>query len=270
MLKKLCCIVIFFTHLFCLELILPQSLKDLDSIDVKEYFVSEKLDGVRGYWDGKNLLSKTGKNLNPPQWFIKNFPPFAIDGELFTNRGEFEKIVSIIKSKQKQWQELKFFVFEVPNQKGDLLQRLEVIQKFLEKNPNAPIAIIPQHQFDNAQMLKDFLDEIQKANGEGIILRKKHTPYQTGRNASALKYKFFFDAECQIIDYQKGKGKYANLVGAIICKDEKHTFKIGSGFDDNFRKNPPKIGTFITYKYYKTTKNHLPKHPVFLRIYNDF
>ncbi len=261
--------------LFCfyalgLDLILPSTLQDLHQIDPKEFLVSEKLDGVRAYWNGKELLSKSGKNLHPPKEFIQNFPPFAIDGELFTKQRDFENIVSIVKKEPKNWQNLKLFVFEVPNQKGDLLQRLQVLEKFLKEHPHAPIKIIPQHQFQTTKQIQDFFKTLQDQGGEGIILRKKDAPYHTGRSALALKYKVYFDAECQIIDYQKGRGKYADMVGSILCKDQDKIFKIGSGFNEFFRKNPPKIGTIITYKYYQTTKNGLPKHPVFLRIFEDF
>lgn len=44
-------------------------------------------------------------------------------------------------------------------------------------------------------------------------------------------------------------------------------FKIGSGFKDSERENPPKIGSIITYKFYGRTKNDLPKFPVFLRVF---
>lgn len=255
-----------------IELIYPIILKDLNTINIQDYLVSEKLDGIRAYWDGKQLLSKSGKNLNPPQWFIKNFPPFALDGELFTKQGDFENIVSIIKNQQdkEQWKNITYHIFEVPNQQGNLIERLQVLENFLKQNQSLPIKIIPQYQFIQLESLKHFIKEIQNSNGEGVILRNKLSSYETGRKPSALKYKFFLDSECEIIDYKKGKGKYANQVGSIICKEGDKIFKIGSGLSEDFRKNPPKIGTIITYKFYKTTKNNLPRHPVFLRLYRDF
>ena len=52
-----------------------------DSKDVVGWVMSEKLDGIRGFWTGKELLTRGGVKLTPPKWFIKNYPPFAIDGE---------------------------------------------------------------------------------------------------------------------------------------------------------------------------------------------
>ena len=58
---------------------------------IEGWVMSEKLDGVRGYWDGKQLLTRQGQRLSPPAYFIKDFPPFAIDGELFSERNHFEE-----------------------------------------------------------------------------------------------------------------------------------------------------------------------------------
>lgn len=41
--------------------------------------MSEKLDGIRGYWNGKQLLTRSGRVFHPPVWFVADYPPFAID-----------------------------------------------------------------------------------------------------------------------------------------------------------------------------------------------
>jgi len=50
--------------------------------NVTGWVMSEKLDGIRAYWDGKRLLTRSGKVIHAPDWFLKDYPPFAIDGEL--------------------------------------------------------------------------------------------------------------------------------------------------------------------------------------------
>ncbi len=256
------------------KLILPVVLENIQSIDPMQYLVSEKLDGMRAYWDGKQLFAKSGKPINAPKWFLENFPPFELDGELWSNRNEFEKIISIIKNhdKQESWKTLRFNIFEVPNQKGNLSMRLQVIKDYLSVYHAPYIKVIPQYQFTKIEEIIRFFHQIKHNDGEGIILRKNDTPYLTGRNKSALKFKVFFDSECIIKGYKKGTGKYTKVMGSIICEDKDlgKIIKIGSGFDDFIRENPPKIGTIITYKYYQKTKNNYPKHPVFLRIREDF
>lgn len=256
------------------KLILPVVLENLQNIDPSRYLISEKLDGMRAYWDGKQLFAKSGKPIHAPKWFLENFPPFELDGELWSNRNEFEKIISIIKNhnRQEAWKDLKFNIFEVPNQKGNLSARLQVIKNYLSIHHAPYIRIIPQYQFTKLEEITHFFHQIKHDGGEGIILRKNDTPYLTGRDRSALKFKVFFDSECMIKGYEKGAGKYAKVMGSIICEDiiSKQIVKIGSGFSDLMRANPPKVGTIITYKYYQKTKNNHPKHPVFLRIRDDF
>ena len=67
--------------------------------NVGGWLASEKLDGVRAYWDGRNLLSRNGKILAVPEGWSAHFPPFALDGELYTARSEFEKIQSTVMDK---------------------------------------------------------------------------------------------------------------------------------------------------------------------------
>lgn len=70
-----------------------------DSRDVVGWVMSEKLDGIRGFWNGRELLTRSGKKINAPAWFTQNYPPFSIDGELWTKRGDFENISSIVRTK---------------------------------------------------------------------------------------------------------------------------------------------------------------------------
>lgn len=239
--------------------------------NAQNYLYSEKLDGVRAYWDGKALYSRGGKKLQVPSFFLQNFPPFEIEGELWSKRGDFENIVSIIKSNNTphRWRELKFYIFEVPNQNGGILHRLQYLQNYLNSHPAPFIQIIPQIQATNLEDLLLKLNEIQKLGGEGLVLREKNEAYYTGRSKKAMKLKPYLDRECKIISYTQGEGKFKDQVGSIICLDEKKTFKIGSGMSEDFRKNPPKIGTIITYKYFGLTKKGFPKFPIFLRVRED-
>lgn len=262
----------FFLSLYSREMWLLQQF-DPQVIQTRpqSFVYSEKLDGVRAFWDGKNLYSKGGKLLTPPSFFTQNFPPFAIEGELWSKRGDFENIVSILKStkKKEKWRELKFYIFEVPNQQGGILKRLEVLEAYLASQPAPFISIIPQLPLNTLQALQDALSAITQAGGEGVVVREKDAPYYTGRNKKAMKLKLYEDRECKITSYVQGKGKFENLVGSIICLDGDVEFKIGSGMSEDFRKNPPKVGTIITYKYFGLNKNKLPKFPVFLRIRSD-
>ncbi len=237
--------------------------------NVVGWVMSEKLDGIRGFWDGQQLLTKSGKAVNPPAWFVADYPPFAIDGELWTKRGDFEQVVSIVRTEKpdERWRHVTHQIFEVPDQPGGLLNRLSILADYLTKHRNTSIRIITQIPITKQAQVNDFLREIVAKGGEGIVLRNPNTPYQTGRLSSALKVKQHLDTECIVQEILAGKGKYKNKMGAILCQmNNGKQIKIGTGFSDKERENPPGIGSEITFKYYGLSKKGLPKYPVYLRI----
>ena len=276
-------LLVLLNFAFSLDLL---RLSEYKEQNVSGWLASEKLDGVRAYWDGENLLSRQGKKLNAPLSFTKNFPKFALDGELYAKELKFEEIQASVMDKlpdEKAWSRLKFHIFDVPEASGGLLTRLEVLAKFLKNEPNQNLIIIKQIKMrDNAQFLK-FAESIIAKGGEGAVVREPNAPYERKRSKNALKFKKFKDAECEVTAINKGSGKYANLAGSLTCKalggkndkeragepKEGTIFKIGSGLSDKNRQEPPKIGSIITYKFQNLTTNGKPRFPIFLRIRED-
>ena len=264
-------LLVLLNFAFSLELLRLSEFKDQN---VSGWLASEKLDGVRAYWDGENLLSRQGKKLNAPQSFTKNFPKFALDGELYAKELKFEEIQASVMDKlpdEKAWGRLKFHIFDVPEASGGLLDRLEVLAKFLKNEPNDNLTIIKQIKMrDNAQFLK-FTKDIIAKGGEGAVVREPNAAYDRGRSQNVLKYKKFNDAECVVVAHKVGQGKFSGFLGSVVCENlsNKKRFKIGSGFSDKERANPPKIGSVITYKYQNLTAKGLPRFPVFLRVRED-
>ena len=276
-------VLVLLNFAFSLDLLRLSEYKDQN---VSGWLASEKLDGVRAYWDGENLLSRQGKKLNAPLSFTKNFPKFALDGELYAKELKFEEIQATVMDKlpdEKAWGRLKFHVFDVPEASGGLLDRLEVLAKFLKNKPNENLIIIKQIKMrDNAHFLK-FTEDIIVKGGEGAVVREPNAPYERKRSKNALKFKKFKDAECEVIAINKGSGKYAKFTGSLTCKalggkqDEEKAgepksgtiFKIGSGLSDEKRQNPPEIGSIITYKFQNLTAKGKPRFPIFLRVRED-
>jgi DNA ligase-1 len=233
--------------------------------NISGWVMSEKLDGIRGYWTGKVLLSRQGNKINAPKWWIKKLPPFAIDGELWTKRGDFDTISSIVRYKipSKEWRKVTFNIFEVPNAKGNLFERLAKVKPY----QNDVVRIIPQIKVKNRIELMNFLKEVEAKGGEGVVVRNPNASYIAKRTNQALKVKSFYDTECKVVGYNEGKGKYKGMIGSLKCKlPNGVVFNIGSGLKVKDRLNPPKIGDIVTFKYKEWTKNHRPKFPVFLRV----
>ena len=240
--------------------------------DITGWVMSEKLDGIRGYWDGRRLLTRKGRPLHPPPWFIQNFPAFELDGELWSKQGEFEFIQSVVLDDDPGpgWEKIKYHIFEVPNGKGTFFQRLDRAQKWFKSHPNPHVRVITQMLVQDRSDLERFIAEVASRGGEGVIVKNPDMPYHTGRSAHVLKVKKTRDMEGLVIGINKGKGKYEHAMGSLTLKLENGiVFKLGSGFTDLIRSNPPPVGTTVTFKYHGFSKNGVPKFASFLRVRSD-
>jgi len=233
-----------------------------DDTNITSWYMSEKLDGVRAYWDGKQLISRNGQVFDAPLFFTNDFPKIELDGELWNKRGNFSSISSIVNTKltKVDWKELTYNIFEVPNAAGTLLTRLSNVEE------SQYIKIIQQTKVKDKKHLDAFLKIVEKKGGEGVVVRDGSLNYYVGRNNNALKVKSYIDTECEVLRHSKGNGKYKNVLGSLECKmDNNKVIKIGTGFSDAQRENPPEIGCIITFKYYGLTSKGNPRFPVFLR-----
>ena len=262
---KLLILLFLFIHLNSQEL---QKAKNYDNSkhNITNWYMSEKLDGIRAYWNGKELLSKNGNKIYAPNWFTKDFPPFELDGELWTKRDDFESIQNIVLDTNPsiKWEEITYNIFEVPNEKGNFDKRLEKIKFWLDKNPNKIIKIIPQLICKNETDLNIYLKELLDKKAEGIILKNPNLEYFTGRSENILKVKKFYDDEGLVIGLNySNNGEFKSLQ---LKLNNGIIFNLGGGFSDIQRKNPPQIGDIVTFKFYDFTKNNKPKFASFLRI----
>jgi DNA ligase-1 len=253
-----------------LEIMLPQNYED--NMDISGWLVSEKLDGVRGYWDGKMLVSKNGIPFNPPAAFLKNFPPFALEGEIWGGRSTFERTVSVVKQQKADngWLDLKFAVFDVPEVDVRFIQRLKKANDWFTDHPSDYAFIIPQKKIKGKDELKEELMRVENLGGEGLIARKADAFYSKGRSNDILKVKSYKDMEAKVIDHILGTGKNKDRLGALLVEMPDGTrCKIGTGFTDKERENPPPINSTITFKYYGFYQSGIPKFPSFFRIRED-
>ena len=252
------------------ELMLPQIYTQ--QVDVTGWLMSEKLDGVRGYWDGKQLLSKNGHLFYPPAAFTRDLPPFPVEGELWGGRETFEKTVSIVNQQQAHdgWLRLKFALFDVPQAADGFTARLAKAKAWFAANPSAYAFVIPQRLVLDHAHLQQELNRIEKFGGEGLIVRMPDAPYVGGRSSEIFKVKNYQDAEATVVAHLPGKGKNAGKLGSLLVALADGTqFKLGSGFTAAERQTPPQIGAVVTFKYYGNYKSGIPKFPVFMRIRQD-
>ncbi len=248
------------------ELMLAKKYRD--DIDVTTYFVSEKLDGVRARWDGKNLISRGGYTFAAPDWFVAGFPKATMDGELWIARGQYEKTSSIVSqfSPHDGWRRVRFMMFDLPLHGGTFEQRVMAMRELARQMNVSFLAAVDQLEVDNNKALMKLLDKVIAGGGEGLMLHRKTARYKSGRSDNLLKLKRFDDAEAVVIGYKPGTGKYEGMTGSLKVKlDNGKTFYIGSGLDDSQRTSPPPVGSLITFRHQGYTKNNIPRFPVFIR-----
>lgn len=234
------------------------------------YIVSEKLDGIRAYWTGKKLLSRAGKRIAAPAWFTDKLPNIAIEGELWIDRGEFQALVSITTKQQPidtQWRRVKFMLFDMPHSNLNYQQRLIELNELVASAQLPFLQVVPYQSYQNIEQIEQYLQQTIAKGGEGIMLNLANSLYFSGRQKQLVKIKPYYDAEAVVIDHIAGTGKLKNLMGSLLVKDKQgKVFKIGTGFSMAERRDPPKFGQTITYKYSGVSKSGKPKFASFLRI----
>lgn len=239
-------------------------------LDVSEYWVSEKLDGVRGHWDGGGLYTRGGHRVPAPGWFTAGWPAVPMDGELWLGRGRFAEVSGIVRTEEPidaDWRQVRFMVFDLPEHGGPFEARVHAMRALLA-DANAPwLRPIEQFRVATAAALDAKLEALVAAGAEGLMLHHRGAYYAAGRSDYLLKYKPYQDAEAIVVGHTEGRGKYRGMLGALIVeRPDGLRFRLGSGFTDAQRAEPPPIGSRVTYRYNGNTTNGIPRFARFLRI----
>jgi len=246
--------------------------------DPTGWWMSEKLDGFRAIWDGKEFYSRNGNVFESPQFFKDLLPTnFMLDGELWLGRGSFDDM-GFVRNKYadaKRWKEsgLKYMVYDIPSYDKPFEDRMVALQAVVESSceeiPNCPLKYVKQVKVKNPTQLKDFYNKIVNEGGEGVMLRQPASKYVWTRSGTLLKVKPVVDAECTVIGYKEGTNKNKNLLGSFHCEMNGQKFYVGTGITDEirrekYRKTHP-IGSLITIQYTEMTKAGIPRFPRYVR-----
>ncbi len=239
-----------------------------NATDLSDWWISEKLDGVRAYWTGKQFLSRQGNLYHAPDWFTAGLPDVALDGELWIDRGMFQRTVSVVRRQDKSdhWQDIRFLVFDAPAQKDPFEQRMAFLNDVIASAESEFATVLDQQRCRGEAHLREQLAEIESLGGEGLMLRQPASSYEVGRSSTLLKVKTFHDAEAVVIDHSAGRGKHKGRFGALVVQLPDGTeFNVGTGFSDAQRNDPPAIGSTITFRYQELSDGGVPRFPSFVR-----
>ena len=237
---------------------------------VSLYLVSEKLDGVRAFWDGQVLRTRNGNLIHTPSWFVANFPAQPLDGELWIGRGKFDQLSATARRQtpdEIEWRQVRYLVFELPHAPGTFRERERALRSVINEAGVPWLKALEQFEVSDRKALEEKLDEIVRSGGEGLMLHRADATYVTGRSDVLLKMKLWHDAEAEVIGHQPGKGKYAGMLGALRVRTADGVeFMLGTGFNEAERKTPPPIGSTVTYRYREVTKRGVPRFASFYRV----
>lgn len=239
-------------------------------IPVQAYWLSEKYDGLRGYWDGQRLLTRGGQTVQAPSWFTVGWPAVPMDGELWAGRGRFEQALSTVRQQtpnDEAWRDIRFMVFDLPAHPGPFTQRISAYQQLVAQLGQPWVQAVPQERVSHHADLMKRLDGMVRDGGEGLMLHHGEALYRAVRSDDLLKVKTHEDAEALVVGHLPGQGKYANSLGALqVQTPDGRRFRLGSGLTDEQRQNPPPVGAWVTYRFRGLHASGLPRFATFVRV----
>jgi DNA ligase-1 len=239
-------------------------------LDPSAYLVSEKLDGVRAFWDGQSLSFRSGLPIAAPDWFTAGLPKTSLDGELWLGRGRFDELSGTVRKKlpvDAEWRQLRYMIFDLPGATGSFAERAQRVNILLTEAHQPWLQAVAQTQIPKTPGLQALLKQTVKEGGEGLVLHRANALWSPGRSDALYKLKPMPDEEARVLAHLPGKGRHAGRMGALLLAlPDGQQFALGTGFSDAQRADPPPVGAIVTYRYRDRTPRGLPRFASFLRV----
>jgi len=242
-----------------------------DSVNPTGYWISEKFDGWRALWNGTTLVSRHGKKLRVPDYWIAELPKgdCILDGELFVGYNQYHVVSRIVQTGQEvdgqrhTWRDMKFMVFDYLPSKNDAHLHFEERYELLKQNikENSVIKIVPHYLCLGSKHLLEERDRVYERGGEGLIIRKPNTCYTAGRSDAVLKVRKQLDCEVKFLDKSATGVSYDCMLPNGILR------KVKCGMSDY--NHPPEHGSVITVNHFGFLPNGTLKFPDFRRVRFD-
>jgi DNA ligase-1 len=169
------------------------------------------------------------------------------------------------------WRGLRFMVFDLPSHGGRFEERYAALQTAVSALGQVWVQAVEQAPAPDAASLRALLDRTVAAGGEGLVLHRASALYVPGRSAELVKFKPFQDAEARVLAHVPGQGRLQGSTGALWVEwpggegGQPQRFKLGSGFSDANRGDPPAVGSWVTFRYRGLTAQGVPRFATYLR-----
>lgn len=263
----------------------------LKRFSLKETLWSPKLDGVR-------CAAKDGKYMSRNWKFYKNFdcfneglekldrllgtPYYFIDGEVVSSCNNFNKLSTQLQRKYDVDNSfLNFKVFDICIPSLPLIKRLEILKAAINELPDGSnISFVPHSPMpfcgheDAAKLIEVLRDAVISKGYEGLVLKYAYGEYEHKRSIQWLKVKKFHSLDLKVIGRYEGTGKYAGMLGGLLCEYKGVTSRIGGGFVDEQRKQwwdcpESELPSIIEVKFQEITKANKLRFADFIKVRND-
>lgn len=148
------------------------------------------MDGVRAYWNGEVMISRQGRLVSCPEWFISTLPAnVTLDGELWIGHGtSYHSLMEVLKSRDGNWRNVGYYVYDLPSSLETYEIRMQEMEKIGWVLPNH-VRVVSNIQCKGLEHLRSYLESIAAIQGEGIMLRKPQTKNELGHTSSLIKVK---------------------------------------------------------------------------------
>lgn len=234
------------------------------------FLVSEKLDGVRAFWNGQALRFRSGRAIAAPSWFTAALPNTALDGELWLGRGRFDELSGMVRKASPvdaDWHQVQYMIFDQPLATEPFAERAQRIQTVVAQANQPWLQAVLQQRVADASSLQTLLKTTVQAGGEGLVLHRANALWSPGRSDTLLKLKPQPDEDARVVGHLPGKGRHSGRLGALLLEmPNGQRFALGTGFTDAQRTDPPAVGEVVTYSYRDRTPKGLPRFASFLRV----
>jgi DNA ligase-1 len=158
--------------------------------EVGGWWMGEKFDGVRAYWDGAAIRTRTWREVQAPAWFLAKLPRgVAIDGELWGGRGTFQiasELSRFARADDAAWQGMRLMAFDWPTCDAigyeDRLARLAGLE-------NDVVQVARVCRCGSGAEAVARMRAIVSDGGEGVVLKRPGHCYEFGRSSAWLKVK---------------------------------------------------------------------------------
>lgn len=230
-------------------------------LDPSHWWISEKYDGVRVFWNGSTLQSRSGRVLAASRRFTSRLPNVPLDGELWLGRGQFSQTTGALTTGKSHaaWNQMKLVVIDLPSVADPFESRMEKVNALCQQSSACmPMGIT---RCSSRSHMHDVLDSMVAGGAEGIMLREPGSPYQLGRCRSLVKVKPVQESDAQVIGHQISS-KTGRVSALVVQSQQWKRFEIGSGITRQLSIEPPSIGSTVNFAYSGLTSHGLPRFPV--------